>query len=221
MRTLCLEMLQTKEVSSFLCRSLIISCVGSAVEDGVLMLRFRLDVATIILNCSFLILFTDFSILTPLMTVLTEFSSWMRGQISIHCQYRGILYLHNCVGACVLNTYSVLCSTVDAVSSGFWTILFKLLTLNVTICIVLLYLSKCFVLEFCSWDSDYLGRSSNLSRMCPFFTRAKSMHFRHIFWVRVIVIFQWPIFNLTNRRYSVWWVVVVSRVDNLILATDL
>ena len=49
------------------------------------------------------------------------------------------------------NTRFLLCSTTDTFSAGCWPILFKVLTLNVTICIVLLRLSSfLFVFEFCS-----------------------------------------------------------------------
>ena len=60
----------------------------------------------------------------------------------------------------------------DAVSSGSCPNLFKVLTLNVTICIVHLHFSN-----FClNSVAEFLnrGQGSNLNRMCPFFTRAKS-----------------------------------------------
>ena len=66
---------------------------------------------------------------------------------------------------------SILCSTADAVSSGSWPILFKVLTLNAVFCIVCLHFSS-----FCclSWFFEHWGQGSNLSRTHPFFTRAKS-----------------------------------------------
>ena len=63
------------------------------------------------------------------------------------------------------------CSPANAVSSGCWPILFKVLTLNVAIYIVLLHLSKFFLCL--SSVADFLntgGWTSNLN----YFTGAKS-----------------------------------------------
>ena len=59
-------------------------------------------------------------------------------------------------------TMSMLCSTTDAVSSGCWSILFKVLTLNVAFCIM-----------FCGWFFEYWGQCSNRSKRRPFFTCTK------------------------------------------------
>ena len=66
----------------------------------------------------------------------------MPRQTSIHCWYCVILYLLYeciCVLVCIL---CLLWSIAEAVSSGSWPILFKVLMLNVAICIVLLHFSN-------------------------------------------------------------------------------
>ena len=60
---------------------------------------------------------------------------------------------------------SILCSTADAVSSGSWPILFRVLTLNVAICIVCLYFSSL---------SSVADFSNTEARTRSFFTCAKS-----------------------------------------------
>ena len=69
---------------------------------------------------------------------------------------------------------SILCSTADAVSSGSWPILFKVLTLDVAICIVCLHFSSFCCLSSVADFSNTDARAPYLSRMRPFFTRAKS-----------------------------------------------
>ena len=64
----------------------------------------------------------------------------------------------------------MLCSTADAVSCSSCPILFKVLTLNVAICIVCLHFSN----FCCSWFFKYWCQGSNLSRTRPFFTCMKS-----------------------------------------------
>ena len=68
---------------------------------------------------------------------------------------------------------SILCSTVDAVSSGSWPILFRVLTLNVAIWIVCLHFSSfslSSVADFLNTDA----RAPNSTGRAPFFTCAKS-----------------------------------------------
>ena len=75
-------------------------------------------------------------------------------------------YLCSCA-----HTMSRLWSIADAVSSGVWSILLKVLTLNVTICIVLLHLSNfCLCLNTVADFSNSWARAS-VER--TFFTRAK------------------------------------------------
>ena len=69
-----------------------------------------------------------------------------------------------------MHIISMLGSIVEAVSSGSWPILFKVLTLNLAICIVLLHFSNfCFSLSFVADFSN-----TGASRMHPFFTCVKS-----------------------------------------------
>ena len=79
-----------------------------------------------------------------------------------------------CVYLCsCMHIMSTLCSTADAVSSGNWPIPFKVLTLNVTICILCLHFSSFLLFELWSWFFEYWGQGSSLSRTRPFFfTRA-------------------------------------------------
>ena len=78
--------------------------------------------------------------------------------ISLFC-----MYLCSC-----MHIMSILCSMADAVSSGSWPILFKVLTLTVAICIVCLHFSS-----FCCLSSvaDF---SNTEARMRPFFICTKS-----------------------------------------------
>ena len=59
-----------------------------------------------------------------------------------------------------MHIISMLCSTVDAVSSGSFPILFKVLTLNVAICIVCLHFSN-----FCCLSS------AGCAPFCGFYMR--------------------------------------------------
>ena len=71
-----------------------------------------------------------------------------------------------CVYLCSwMHIMSMLCSMANAVSTGSCPILFKVLVLNVIICIVCLHFSN----FFCSWFFEHWGQGSNLSRMRPFF----------------------------------------------------
>ena len=70
----------------------------------------------------------------------------------------------------------------EAVSSGSWPILFKVLTLNVAICIVLLHFSNyCFNLSSVA-DFSNTDQGSNLSQTPHFFTRVKS----HAVWTSAL-----------------------------------
>ena len=72
-----------------------------------------------------------------------------------------------------MQTMPLLFSTADAVSSGSWLILFKVLTLSVSICTVLLHLSNfCYCLSPVADFSNTGSRDSNLSRTRPLFTYA-------------------------------------------------
>ena len=143
-------------------------------------LGLPLNVAAIILGCILSMLLSVFnalgpiSIPTPPTVALTEFfhadtvASVLPLPISWYLVSSVWVYRCSC-----MQIMSILCSTADAVSSGSWPILFRVLTLNVAICIVCLHFSS-FLFELCSWFFEYWGQGSNLSRTRPFFTRAKS-----------------------------------------------
>ena len=138
-------------------------------------------------------LLVPISIPSPPTVVLTEFFragtvasvhpvpvSWYL--ISLVC-----VYLCSCI-----HIMSILCSMTDAVSSCRWPILFKVLTLNVAICIMRLHFSSFCCLSSVADFSEHWSQGSKLSRTRPFFTRAKSDGvYVWCVWVWVMVIFQW------------------------------
>ena len=99
-----------------------------------------------------------------------------------------------CVYRCsCMQIMSILCSTADAVSSDSWPILFRVLTLNVAICIVCLHLSSfLFEFELCSWFFRTLRPGLQPQQDAPLFLPARrAMRFMYLVWVRVMVIFRW------------------------------
>ena len=69
----------------------------------------------------------------------------------------------------------ILYSTADAVTSGSWPILFRVLTLNIAICIVCLHFSSfCLSLSSVADFSNTEARAPTSAGRAPFFTRAKS-----------------------------------------------
>ena len=79
------------------------------------------------------------------------------------------VYLCSC-----MHIMSTLCSPADAVSSGSWPILFKVLTLNVVICIVCLHFRSFCCLSSIADFSNTEVRAPTTAESAPFFTRAKS-----------------------------------------------
>ena len=67
---------------------------------------------------------------------------------------------------------SILCSTTDAVSSGSWPILFRVLTLNVSICIVCWHFSSFSLSSVADFSNTEAGLQPQQD--APLFTRAKS-----------------------------------------------
>ena len=138
-------------------------------------LGLPLKVAAIILGCIFSTLFSVFNALgpisnpTPPTAALTEFfhadtvTSDQPLPVSWYLISSVCVYLCSC-----MHIMSILCSSVDAISSGSCPILFKVLTLNVAICSVCLHFSS---FDCLSSVADF---SNSLSRTRPFFTRAKS-----------------------------------------------
>ena len=119
----------------------------------IIVLGLPLNVDTIILGCIFSVLLSDFmaqglgSIPSPPMMSLLGFFH-VDAEINVYpfleTWYFISTSLWEYLCSC-MHTMSILCSVADTVSSSSWPILFKVLTLNVTICTVLLHLSN-----FCS-----------------------------------------------------------------------
>ena len=116
---------------------------------------------------------------------------------------------------------SILWSNADAVSSGSCPILFKVLTLNVAICIVRLHFSK-FYFSLSSGNDffEHWGQGSNLSLTHPFFTRAKS----DAVWTCGLSVghinLSMAVFILIYRSHPYRWTAVVPRSNYLILAVE-
>ena len=112
-------------------------------------LGLPLNVAVIILSCILSMLLSVFialgpiSISTPPTVALTEFFQ-ADTVASVHpLPVWWYLISSVCVYLCsCMQIMSILCSSADAISSGSWPILFRVLTLNVAICIVCLHFSN-------------------------------------------------------------------------------
>ena len=98
------------------------------------------------------------------------------------------LYVYLCFCAHIM---SMLCSTADAVSSGSWPILFKVLTLNDAVCIVCLHFSSFCCLSSEADFSNTEARASILAWRAPFLPARTAMRFIYVDWVWVMVIFRW------------------------------
>ena len=158
-------------------------------------LGLPLKVATIILNCSFYMLFSDF---------------WARGPISIPTHADAVASVHPlremwylisalCVYLCSwMNIMSMLWSIGDAASSVSCPILFKVLTLNVAICIVRLHFIN-FCLSSVADFSNSEARAQASAGCAPFLPAWRAMRFGHVVWVWVMVIFRW-LFSLTSTE---------------------
>ena len=154
---------------------------------------------------------------TPPIVEVTDFPCRCRDKhpsiasIMVYLPYEGIC-------SC-MHIMSMLWSIIDAVSSGSWLILLKVLTLNVAICIVLLHFSKfCF-----SWSSvaDFLNTGAKAQTSvghAPFLPTWRVMRFEYVVWVGVIKIFQWLCFILIHKSHPKRWAAVVPQLNYLILA---
>ena len=115
-----------------------------------------------------------------------------------------------CVYRCsCMQIMSILCSTADAISSGSWPILFRVLTLNVAICIVCLHFSS-FCLSLSS-VADFSNTEARVPTSAPFFTHAKSdavyvcgLSVGHGY-------LSMAVFILIYRSHSYRWAAVVPR----------
>ena len=119
-----------------------------------------------------------------------------------------------CVYRCsCMQIMSILGSTADAVSSGSWPILFRLLTLNVAICIVCLNFSS-FCLSSVADFSNTEARAPTSAGRAPFLPARRAMRFIYVVWEWVMVIFRWlflfsSIEAILIDAYS--WAAVVPR----------
>ena len=137
-------------------------------------LGLPLNVAVNILGCILSMLLSVFNALgpiripTPPTVALTEFFHTDTAA-SVHpLPVSWYLISSVCVYLCsCMHIMSILCSTADAVSSGSCPILFKVLTLNVTICIVCLHFSS-----FCCFRTLRPGLQPQQN--APLFYRTKS-----------------------------------------------
>ena len=139
-------------------------------------LGLPLNVVAIILGCILSILFSVFNALGPISipapptVALTEFfhadtvASVHPLPVSWYLIYSVCVYLCSC-----MHIMSILCSTADAVSSGSWFILFKVLTLNVAICIVCLHFSSFCCLSSVADFSNTEARAPTSAGRAPFF----------------------------------------------------
>ena len=73
-----------------------------------------------------------------------------------------------------MHIMSILCSSVDAISSDSCPILFKVLTLNVAICSVCLHFNSFDCLSSVADFSNTEARAPTSAGRTPFFTHAKS-----------------------------------------------
>ena len=162
-------------------------------QKMIVALGLPLKVATIILGCILSMLLSDFNTLSPISMptptmALTELS-YADTVASVHpLPVSWYLISSLCVYLCsCMHIMPILCSRADAVSFSSWPILFKVLTLNVAICIVCLHFSS-----FCCLSSvtDFLNteaRAPTSAGRAPFLL----VRFMYVVWVWVMVIFWW------------------------------
>ena len=139
-------------------------------------LRLPLNVATIILGCIFSMLFSDFRardsiiIPTPPIVVLTEFfhADAVTNVHPLPVLWYLISSLWSYLCSC-MHIMSMLWFIAEAVSSVSWPILFKVLMVNVAICIVLLHFSNfCFSLSSVADFSNIGARVPTPARRASF-----------------------------------------------------
>ena len=96
-----------------------------------------------------------------------------------------LVYLCSCT-----RIMSMIRSIAAAVSSSSWPILFNVLKLNVTICILRLHLSNfCFSLSYLAGFSSTGTWAPTSVGQAPFVPTQKAMQFGHVVWVWVMIIF--------------------------------
>ena len=152
-------------------------------------LGLPLNVAVNILGCILSMLLSVFNALgpiripTPPTVALTEFFH-ADAVASVHpLPVSWYLISSVCVYLCsCMDFMSILCSTADAVSSGSCLILFKVLTLNVAICIVCLHFSSFFRLSSVADFSNTEARAPTSAGRAPFLPARRAMRFMYVVW---------------------------------------
>ena len=114
-----------------------------------------------------------------------------------------------CVYLCSCMHMSILCSTADAVNSGSWPILFKVLMLNASICIVCLHFSSFCCLSSVADFSNTEARAPATAGRAPFLPVWRAMQFMYVVWVWVMVIFRFLFLFSIHRSHSYRWAAVV------------
>ena len=175
-------------------------------QERILALGLPLKVAIIILGCILSLLFSDFnalgpiSIPTPPTVALTEFyhADTVASVHALPVSWSLISSLCVCLCFC-MHIMSTLCSTADAVSSGSWPILFKVLTLN----FVCLHFSSFCCLSSVADFTNTEARAPNSAQ--------RAMRFVYGVWVWVMVIFRllFSFFVLIYRSHPYTWAAVV------------
>ena len=94
-----------------------------------------------------------------------------------------------------MHIMSILCSLADAISSGSWPILFKVLTLKVAICILYLRFSSFWCLSSVADFSNNEARAPTSAGFSPFLPARRAMRFVYVVWVWVMVIFRWLFYS--------------------------
>ena len=79
-----------------------------------------------------------------------------------------------------MHIMSILCSRADTVSTGSWPLLFKVLTLNVAICIVCLHFSSFCCLSSVADFSNTEARAPNSAGRAPFLPARRAMRFMYV-----------------------------------------
>ena len=168
----------------------------------IVIMGFPLNVAVIILGFILSMLLSFFNALGSISiptVVLTEFShadtvaNVHPLPVSWYLMSSVCMYLCYCI-----HIMSILCSAADAVKSGSWPILFKVLTLNVAICIVCLHFSSFCCSSSAADFSNTEARAPTSAGCAPFLHARRAMRFMHVVWVWVMVIFWWLFFLFSS-----------------------
>ena len=119
---------------------------------------------------------------TPPTAALTEFFHTVTSDQPLSVSWYLISLV--CVYLCsCMHIMSILCSTADAISSGSCPILFKVLTLNITICSVCLHFSSFDRLSSVADFSNTEARAPTSAGHAPFLPARRAMWFVYGSWL--------------------------------------